>query len=642
MGFVETCQRLLKIHSYINFEFDLSESQKTKIAEVRERRILLRLEKLESRLNLSGSWQNDQLPCDVDDSGLVTSLDVLLLINEINRLPSIVLENSSRHDGSPYWDVNGDDSLSPLDVLMVVNTLNRSGDQTGITVNASPESDKNGNGVLVQSLVTIVGQVGANSRVMIRVQNQEGSTDFPPVITPVSGSFSQQVVLGNGANEIQIDARDELGRVTSRRLTLVKGDVVTDWNAAILNVIRDWTTVSNDPYNGRIVNSQPPLVARNLAMIHAAMFDAANGFDAQYQSYLNSGRAPEGASLLSAVAAAGYTVAKSLYNDLDELAVWQATLNESLALEEDANARRLGVEYGNVIGLQALADRQNDGSTRISNYAPGVSVGDWARTFPDFLPPLLPQWPNVTPFAIADVRAFRAPTPPTLSSEEYAFAVDQVMRFGALVGSERTDDHTEIALFWADGGGTATPPGHWNRIASSVLVESSESILESARTLALLNLAMADAGIASWDSKYAYDMWRPIDAIRKADLDENGITTKDENWLPLLKTPPFPTYTSGHSTFSGAAASVLTSLYGVSYAFESTSDAHTGYTQRPLGDELITRRQFSSFLQAAEEAGMSRIYGGIHFAFDNTEGLALGQSVGAFVVDNFLRPKEAE
>jgi membrane-associated phospholipid phosphatase len=151
-----------------------------------------------------------------------------------------------------------------------------------------------------------------------------------------------------------------------------------------------------------------------------------------------------------------------------------------------------------------------------------------------------------------------------------------------------------------------------------------------------LNIAMADAGIASWDAKYAYDFLRPIDAIRRADIDGNEATIADPNWIPLIKTPPFPSYTSGHSTFSGAAEVVLSSFFGPQTAFTSTADGHTGFTQRPLAAGQLVTRSFTSFAQAAEEASHSRVYGGIHFDFDSTAGLAAGRELGTFIVGAFL------
>jgi membrane-associated phospholipid phosphatase len=373
-------------------------------------------------------------------------------------------------------------------------------------------------------------------------------------------------------------------------------------------------------------------------MIHAAMFDAANAVSGKYDGYRNDLPPQVGASESAAAAAAAFEVAKSLYSAVDEIAVWQSSLNETLAQVPDGTAKTLGIELGQSVGRAILADRVNDGSKANSTYVPTTEVGKWRRTFPDFLPPLLSQWPNVKPFALASGDEYRPAPPPAIGSAEYAAAVDETMRMGSFQSSERTAEQTEIALFWADGGGTATPPGHWNSIATDVTLSQGTSLLETARTFALLNIAMADAGIASWDAKYHYDVWRPIDAIRLADQDGNAVTVADPSWIPLLKTPPFPAYTSGHSTFSGAAAAVLTSLFGDNMPFESQSDGHLAAEQRPLDASQIVTRHFSSFDQAAEEAGQSRIYGGIHYRFDDTAGRNIGSQVGNAVVARILLP----
>ena len=363
------------------------------------------------------------------------------------------------------------------------------------------------------------------------------------------------------------------------------------------------------------------------------MFDAANAVTGQYHAYRVDLPPQVGASESAAAAAAAFEVAKSLYSAVDEIAVWQASLDETLAQVPDGTAKTLGIELGQRVGKAILADHINDGAKGSSTYAPTTEVGKWRRTFPDYLPPLLSQWPKVKPFALTSGDEFRPVPPPAIGSPEYATAVDETMRLGGFQSSQRTAEQTEIALFWADGGGTATPPGHWNSIAADVTLHQGTSLLETARTFALLNIAMADAGIASWDAKYHYDLWRPIDAIRQADQDGNAGTLGDTAWIPLLKTPPFPTYTSGHSTFSGAANAVLTSLYGDHVVFDSQSDGHLAAEQRPLDPSQIVTRHFTSFNQAAEEAGLSRIYGGIHFNFDDTAGRSLGDRVGRAVLE---------
>jgi hypothetical protein len=183
----------------------------------------------------------------------------------------------------------------------------------------------------------------------------------------------------------------------------------------------------------------------------------------------------------------------------------------------------------------------------------------------------------------------------------------------------RTHDQTVVAFFWADGDGTVTPPGHWNRVAQSVARGRGNTLAENARLFALLNVAMADAGVVCWACKYHFDVWRPVTAVREQDPD----------WSPLLPTPPFPAYTSGHSSFSGAAAAALAAFCGTdAVRFSSTSDGLPGVV-----------RTYRGFWEAAEEAGMSRIYGGIHWSFDNDAGLKCGREVGEHVAARHFRPR---
>ncbi len=581
---------------------------------------------------MASDWQNASLKRDVDNSSLVTPLDVLLLINNLNTDGSRELPSRSQHTGDPFYDVNGDNFVTPLDALIVINAINNFSDRQPTVVGGlAPASDPNNNGVVLSGNVTINGQSLANSIVTVSL---DASDSIPrSIVADAEGRFSFELPVAEGLQTVRLSARDDLGRHSVKTFEIRRGNTIQDWNASALDIVRQWTTTSNDPYQGRIVTAQPPLVARNLAMIHAAMFDAANAVTSQYHAYRVALPPQVGASSRAAAAAAAFEVAKSLYSAVDEIAVWQASLDETLAQVPDGTAKTLGIELGQRVGKAILADRINDGAKGSSTYAPTTEEGKWRRTFPDFLPPLLSQWPKVKPFALTSGDEFRPTPPPAIGSPEYATAVDEAMRLGGFQNSQRTLEQTEIALFWADGGGTATPPGHWNRIATDVTLKQGTNMLETARTFALLNIAMADAGIASWDAKYHYDLWRPIDAIRQADQGGNAGTLGDTAWIPLLKTPPFPTYTSGHSTFSGAASAVLTSLYGDHVVFDSQSDGHLAAEQRPLDPSQIVTRNFTSFNQAAEEAGLSRIYGGIHFNFDDTAGRSLGDRVGRAVLE---------
>jgi hypothetical protein len=253
----------------------------------------------------------------------------------------------------------------------------------------------------------------------------------------------------------------------------------------------------------------------------------------------------------------------------------------------------------------------------------------WVPTAPAFAPALLPQWGGVTPFAMTHGAQFRPTTPPGLASSQWATEFNITKDLGRRDSTLRTPDETELARVWSDGARTATPPGHWNVIASDLARERGLATADNARLFALLNIALADAGIAAWDCKFVFNFWRPITAIHAADTDGNAATAADPTWEPLLVTPPFPECVSGHSTFSGAAAVVLGSFFGTdNVSFAATSEGAPGVT-----------RHFSSFSSAANEAGMSRIYGGIHFMTANLEGLRCGQRLGAYVVENFLGPR---
>ncbi len=600
----------------------------------------LHLERLEDRLCLS-AWQNPDNHLDVDGSGLVTPLDVLLVVDQLNKSGSQAIDVSA-DSSSPYYDTSGDAAVSPIDALLVINALNEFGNRSmPLVLNLDPAIDRNG----TQSILVPVASYQATSLPLTKVRVWLES-DNSQVVHSLQiqadnqGKFAFDVPLTDGLNRINVSLKNPLGVEHVFRRDIRLGSSVTEWNAAILNVVREWTSTSDDPYQGRIVYAEPPRVARNLAMIHLALFEAYNAVAQEYDSLLTTTSSTADASADVAAIEAAYQVAKKLYPDPDALRTWEATYAETMQhIGVAGNVQtQNGLALGRAIAQQILALRQDDGNSAAHEYFPKDEAGAWNRTHPGRLPPLLPQWRFVTPFALDSSSQFRPPPPPDLTSVEYAQSVDEVMRLGAANSTERTADQTEIAVFWADGGGTFTPPGHWNQIATDVLGPLSWNRLEEARLFALLNLALADAGISAWDAKYEFDFWRPIDAVRKAAVDSNSLTQADANWLPLLVSPPFPTYTSGHSTFSGAADAVLTQLIGSNIPFISSIDGHTAPGQRPLGSDLIVQRAFNSFSEAAEEAGVSRIYGGIHFNFDNVAGLEAGRAIGNLVVGRFLQP----
>jgi PAP2 superfamily len=398
--------------------------------------------------------------------------------------------------------------------------------------------------------------------------------------------------------------------------SVARGDVVTDWNTAALSAIRG---------NRSIPTTPPPRASRALAILHASIFDAVNGIARSYKPYFVKERDPTNASQEAAASAAAHKVLVTLFPE--NAASFEKLHAATLAEIREGTQKRRGLEWGESVADQILLWRAEDGSSVPT--APPVSnePGEWKPTPPDFLPYALPQWGFMTPFAIPSGDFFRPGGPPALESAEYTAEYKEVKDLGAKDSAERTDEQTQIALFWADGAGTVTPPGHWNVIAQDVATAHRNTLQQNARLFALLNVAMADAAICAWDAKYHYNFWRPVTAIREGDADGNPATTPDKDWISLIITPPFPDYISGHSTFSGAAASVLSLFYGTPrIPFTTRSDALPGVVRR-----------FRGFLQAAQEAALSRMYGGIHFRSANEDGLKSGPAIGGWTFTHTMQ-----
>jgi hypothetical protein len=221
---------------------------------------------------------------------------------------------------------------------------------------------------------------------------------------------------------------------------------------------------------------------------------------------------------------------------------------------------------------------------------------------------------------------YRPKAPYALSSKNYAADFNEVKSLGAVNSTTRTAEQTEIALFWVEGA-----PQGWNRIARIVSVQHGLDLWQNARLFGLLNFASADGYIADFENKYFYKFWRPITAIRAADTDGNSDTIDDPTWDSLRGTPPAPDYTSGHSVEGGAMSEVLARFFGDRVFFSTNATTQPGVT-----------RSFTSFSQAAEENGNSRIYIGFHFRHAVTEGIKLGSKVGKVAFNHFLRPVGAE
>ena len=396
--------------------------------------------------------------------------------------------------------------------------------------------------------------------------------------------------------------------------TTAKADAVTHWNQIAMKVTNPPTNLPS-PYQSRIY-----------AMTHAAIHDALNAIDHRYSPYALSGQTDPAASPEAAVAAAAYRV---LLNEL-HAALQQDILNieyqSFLASIPDGDAKTRGILIGEAAAAAILALRSNDGSTAQVPYTPGTEPGDWRPTPPGFLPALAPGWGYVTPFTLTTGSQFRpAPSPYfNLISGLYTRDYDEVKSIGKAGSTSRTDEQSEIARFWYE----SSPPG-WNRIARNVAVEQGLDLWSNGRLFALVNLALADGYISSFEAKYFYNFWRPVTAIRAGDTDGNSRTDADPEWTSFLVTPPIPDNSSGHSVAGAAVAEVLARFFDTdNIHFTTTSGApFPGIT-----------RSFISFSQAAQENADSRVYAGIHFRSACRDGLRQGAKVGRFISNHLLKP----
>jgi hypothetical protein len=440
-------------------------------------------------------------------------------------------------------------------------------------------------------------------------------------------------------------------------------DPILEWNANAIEVNR----VS---YSGTVTNDEigPTRSSRALAIEHIAMFDAWNSINKQFTQYLVMAPNANNASDAAAVAQAAHDALLAMYPS--QQTVIDTDLSKSLAHIEDGTKKTRGIAVGHYVANAILAARANDGSQIPGSYVPDGQPGHHIQ---DPLNPdqgfLTPAWGNVTTFGISSTAAIPTPTAPILTSQEYADAFNQVKALGEDLGSNtvRTTDETELGIFWGYdvARGLGDPPRLYNQIARVIAAQENNSVGDNARMFALINIAMADAGIQCWGVKYRDIFWRPIVAIRRADEDGNPETVADSTWAPLGAprsnplpaesvnfTPPFPAYTSGHATFGGAAFKIMSDFYqtddmNIKIPFDFISDEFNGVT-RDIHEEIpnlvmnfirnIESRHYTSFSQAAAENAASRIFLGIHYRFDAIQGVSAGDRIADIDFDTILRP----
>lgn len=442
---------------------------------------------------------------------------------------------------------------------------------------------------------------------------------------------------------------------------LLAADVILEWNSVMLNANAADHSVASPEQGG------PILTARAFAIVSAAMYDAYNSVEHIGKAYLVTVPNAAKADSDAAAAQAAHDALAALYPH--QTSTFDAALTKTLSRIRDGSQEIRGRAVGALVASTILGGRANDGSQNI-NATPYIASG-----LPGFhnVDPLHPNQPfygvgavDIEPFAVQSTDQFEARrlddgTPAGrlafLNSQEYTDAYNEVIAFGGDgidTPTQRTAEQTQIGIYWAYDGqpGLGTPPRLYNQIAQTIAKNQHNTEADNARMFALVNIAMADAGFTAWNNKYDDTFWRPILGIRNGNADGNPATTGAANWTPLGAqasnqpagvtnfTPPFPAYTSGHSTFGAAVFQTIADFYGTDkISFRFVSDELNGVTTGADGKarpKIV--RSFHNLTQAKLENAQSRIYLGIHWRFDADEGIKTGDAVADYVFANFLQP----
>lgn len=364
------------------------------------------------------------------------------------------------------------------------------------------------------------------------------------------------------------------------------------------------------------IDGDPGLGGRAYAMVNIALHDAVNATmgspDRSYTGSVGNG----GGNTRAAAAVAAHDVLVNLYPT--KAAAFDAALTASLATVGNGSAKATGMATGQAFATATIAARKNDGFTApFPSYTPTGQPGNYVPTNPGPPFPVDGQFATATPFVMNSSSQFRAGPPPALDSAVYAASLNDVASIGAINSAVRTADQTFSAYFWEN-----DPERPYLSAAIDQSLTSGKSTMENARIFATLTTAVADAPIAAFDTKFLYNFWRPVTAIQEANIDGNALTIADPTWESLLTAPPFPGYSSAHSTVAGTAAGILDLAYGSAVGFCETNGVGT--------------RCWDSFDAAALDDSKSREYGGIHFSFDDKTGLDTGYRLAAYAFDQNL------
>jgi hypothetical protein len=381
-----------------------------------------------------------------------------------------------------------------------------------------------------------------------------------------------------------------------------RSDVIMDWNAKA-DAIGIEKQLSNVPN------------ARAQAMLHVAMFEAVNAIDKRYTSYKFALAADRGTSPEAAAASAAHEVLLALYPD--QKPDLDVTLAGSLSGIADGDAKSKGIELGKKAAAEIIALRAGDGSNAPESYRPSTTPGVYVPT----TMPAESTSPKLKPWAMSTAAQFRPGAPPALNSEIWTRDVNEIREIGSSTSTRRTADQTTMARFWF-----FTGPRTYNPIVRQVALARKMDIVDCARLYALSSIAGIDAFVAVFDAKYAYNLWRPVTAIRNADITSNPATPRDASWLPLGVTPMHPEYPCAHCIVAAAVSTVLENVAGNEVGeITLASPTAPGIT-----------RKWTRLQDYSDEVSNARVYAGFHYRFSTEVGKDMGKKIGELTVGTQL------
>jgi hypothetical protein len=387
---------------------------------------------------------------------------------------------------------------------------------------------------------------------------------------------------------------------------------------AAANVITDWDEKGIDAVVPLTRSTSPYMAQRMMGMIHVAMFDAVNSIERRYRPYLVQLPADPTTSKEAAAAAAAAAILATI--DAKTATEMNAALTKYLEQIPDGSAKMEGIKLGQAIAAEVVEARANDGSEAPDDFRPKTSPGAYVST----TAMRGPTWPRVKPFAMTERSQFRPEPPISLSSEQWARDYNEIKDYGALTKAKRNAQQTETAQFWLMAG-----PEAYHPFACQIAQEKQMSVVESARFMALVAVALNDSLIAVLDAKYHYSFWRPVTAIRNGDIDDNPATERDPTWLPLANTPMHPEYPCAHCIQSGSVAGVVKAVLGTDEIPEvaMTSPAAPGVTHR-----------WTNMADFTEEVANARVWAGFHYRFSTRVATDMGRRIGEYVVNTVMQP----